>query len=96
MGQCTSLTRRQAKDSGNVLLSSMHVSHEGCNLSVMRDPYKFGEDKTPTKTWCLGVSADGKLLATGDEKGDIKVSFSKVDYLLNPIALDMDSLSEAC
>ena len=31
-------------------------------------------------------------LATGDLDGDVKVPFSKVNYLSNLIALDMDSL----
>ena len=96
MGQCTSSKRRQAKDSGNVLSSSMLISHGGCYLSVMRDLYKSKEDKATTGTWCLGVSADGKLLATGDKHGEVKVSLLKVDYMLDLIALDMDSLSKAC
>ena len=68
----------------------------GMYLSVMRDLYKFREDKAPIKTWCLGFSPDGKLLATGAGNGEVKVSFSKIDYLLDKIALDMDSLSKAC
>ena len=62
----------------------------------MRDLYKSEEDNAMTNTWCLGVSPDGKLLATGDSHGEVKVSISKVDYLLDLIAPDMDSLSKAC
>ena len=62
----------------------------------MRDLYKSGEDKARTETWCLGFSPDGKLLATGDSHGEVKVSFPKVDCMLDLIAPDMDSLSKAC
>ena len=62
----------------------------------MRDLYTSGEDKSPTGIWCLGVSSDGKLLATGDWDGEVKVGFSKADCLLDLIAPDMDSLSKAC
>ena len=61
----------------------------------MRDLYESSKNET-RPIWCLSFSPNGKFIATGDEKGDVKVSFSKVDYLLNLIALDMDSLSKAC
>ena len=62
----------------------------------MRDLYKSEEDESTTDTWCLSFSPDGKLLATGDGNGEVKVGFPKVDYLFDLIALGMDSLSKAC
>ena len=61
----------------------------------MRDLYKSREVEAAL-ILCLGISPDSKFLATGEENGEVKVSFSKVDYLLNLIAPDMDCLSKAC
>ena len=62
----------------------------------MRDLYNSGEGKVPSHTKCLSFNSDGKYLATGDSDGEIKVSFSKVDYLLDLIVPDMDSLPKVC
>ena len=50
----------------------------------MRDLYK-SVNGNPPAFLCLGFSADGKFLATGEEDGDVKVAFSIVDYLLDLI-----------
>ena len=61
----------------------------------MRDLYKSTDEKTHFIR-CLRVGPDSKFLATGYDNGEVKVSFSKVDYLLDLIGPDMDSLSKAC
>ena len=58
----------------------------------MRDLYITKEDKLPTEIRCLGFSPDGRFLATVDKDGEIKVSFYNVNYLLDLISPDMDSL----
>ena len=52
------------------------------NISVMKDLYKSGNNKTSSFS-SLGFSANGKFLATGEYDGDVKVAFSNVDYLLD-------------
>ena len=43
----------------------------------MKDLFESGDDKMPSYYWCLDFSADKKFLATGQEGGDVKVSFVK-------------------
>ena len=61
----------------------------------MKDLYKSREDDTLAVFKCLSFSPDDKFLATGESLGDVKVSVSKVVYVLDLIAPGMDSLPEA-
>ena len=64
----------------------------------MRDLYESEDnDSDVPRYWCLGFSADGKFLATGQVNGHVKVGFPKQTIALTDrTAPDMDSLPKAC
>ena len=58
----------------------------------MKDLYESRDDDVPEYS-CLGFSADGMFLATGQENGVVKVCFLKQAISLSDItAPDMDRL----